>query len=176
MRFVDDEAPASLRPLLLRQLLRQQGGSSSSSGAVGGGACRSFVPAWLEWRAWTRGCDMALPLTLPDEASQTVAVDSWTSCEEAAALAVSSLGVASRGWTLVLDDGQQLTDSCGLDYVMDLIAEKELCPAFPAPRSDLLRSGAKFARTTLPEAPPDCGSSWGSASAVSSPAPRSASI
>ncbi|XP_037727634.1 unconventional myosin-XV isoform X1 [Drosophila subpulchrella] len=152
MRFVDDEAPASLRPLLLRQLLRQQGGGSSSSGAVGGGACRSFVPAWLEWRAWTRGCDMALPLTLPDEASQTVAVDSWTSCEEAAALAVSSLGVASRGWTLVLDDGQQLTDSCGLDYVMDLIAEKELCPAFPAPRSDLLRSGAKFARTTLPEA------------------------
>ncbi|KAH8240493.1 hypothetical protein KR038_007643 [Drosophila bunnanda] len=149
MRFVDDEAPASLRPLLLRQLLRQQGGGSGGSSP--GGASRSFVPAWLEWRAWTRGCDMALPLTLPDEASQTVAVDSWTSCEEAAALAVSSLGVASRGWTLVLDDGQQLTDSCGLDYVMDLIAEKELCPAFPAPRSDLLRSGAKFARTTLPE-------------------------
>lgn len=149
MRFVDDEAPASLRPLLLRQLLRQQGGGSGTSSP--GGASRSFVPAWLEWRAWTRGCDMALPLTLPDEASQTVAVDSWTSCEEAAALAVSSLGVASRGWTLVLDDGQQLTDSCGLDYVMDLIAEKELCPAFPAPRSDLLRSGAKFARTTLPE-------------------------
>ncbi|XP_052850259.1 LOW QUALITY PROTEIN: unconventional myosin-XV [Drosophila gunungcola] len=148
MRFVDDEAPASLRPLLLRQLLRQQGGAAVG----GGGASRSFVPAWLEWRAWTRGCDMALPLTLPDEASQTVAVDSWTSCEEAAALAVASLGVASRGWTLVLDDGQQLTDSCGLDYVMDLIAEKELCPAFPAPRSDLLRSGAKFARTALPEA------------------------
>ncbi|XP_017002294.2 unconventional myosin-XV isoform X1 [Drosophila takahashii] len=155
MRFVDDEAPGNLRPLLLRQLLRQQGNSSSSSSSTSlssVGACRSFVPAWLEWRAWTRGCDMALPLTLPDEASQTVAVDSWTSCEEAAALAVSSLGVASRGWTLVLDDGQQLTDSCGLDYVMDLIAEKELCPAFPAPRSDLLRSGAKFARTTLPEA------------------------
>ncbi|XP_017109787.2 unconventional myosin-XV isoform X3 [Drosophila bipectinata] len=149
MRFVDDEAPPNLRPLLLRQLLRQSG---SGSQAAGGGAGRSFVPAWLEWRAWTRGCDMALPLTLPDEASQTVAVDSWTSCEEAAALAVSSLGVSSRGWTLVLDDGQQLTDSCGLDYVMDLIAEKELCPAFPAPRSDLLRSGAKFARTPLPEA------------------------
>ncbi|KAH8284420.1 hypothetical protein KR018_005978 [Drosophila ironensis] len=148
MRFVDDEAPPNLRPLLLRQLLR---GSGSGSG-VSGGACRSFVPAWLEWRSWIRGCDMALPLTLPDEATQTVAVDSWTSCEEAAALAVSSLGVSSRGWTLVLDDGQQLTDSCGLDYVMDLIAEKELCPAFPAPRSDLLRSGAKFARTPLPEA------------------------
>ncbi|KMZ09170.1 uncharacterized protein Dsimw501_GD16995 [Drosophila simulans] len=154
MRFVDDEAPESLRPLLLRQLLRQQGGGTTPQwlARVTAGACRSFVPAWLEWRAWTRGCDMALPLTLPDEASQTVAVDSWTSCEEAAALAVSSLGVASRGWTLVLDDGQQLTDSCGLDYVMDLIAEKELCPAFPAPRSDLLRSGAKFARTTLPDA------------------------
>ncbi|XP_060661675.1 LOW QUALITY PROTEIN: unconventional myosin-XV [Drosophila nasuta] len=146
LKFVTDEAPAPpTRQLLQRQLLRQQ---SSSGGAA---ACRSFVPAWLEWRAWARGCDMALPLTLPDEASQTVAVDSWTSCEEAAALAVSTLGVASRGWTLVLDDGQQLTDSCGLDYVMDLIAEKELCPAFPAPRSDLLRSGAKFTRTTLPE-------------------------
>ncbi|XP_034671932.1 unconventional myosin-XV isoform X2 [Drosophila subobscura] len=146
MKFVDDEAPAPMRNLLLHQLLRQQ---SSGSGGV---ACRSFVPAWLEWRSWARSCDMALPLTLPDDASQTVAIDSWTSCEEAAALAVSTLGVASRGWTIVLDDGQQLTDSCGLDYVMDLIAEKELCPAFPAPRSDLLRSGAKFTRTSLPEA------------------------
>ncbi|BFF99983.1 unconventional myosin-XV [Drosophila madeirensis] len=146
MKFVDDEAPAPMRNLLLHQLLRQQ---SSGSGGV---ACRSFVPAWLEWRSWARSCDMALPLTLPDDASQTVAIDSWTSCEEAAALAVSTLGVASRGWTVVLDDGQQLTDSCGLDYVMDLIAEKELCPAFPAPRSDLLRSGAKFTRTSLPEA------------------------
>lgn len=159
LKFVMDEAPAPpTRQLLQRQLLRQQ--SNSSTGGAGGGgggtsnaaACRSFVPSWLEWRAWARGCDMALPLTLPDEASQTVAVDSWTSCEEAAALAVSQLGVASRGWTLVLDDGQQLTDSCGLDYVMDLISEKELCPAFPAPRSDLLRSGAKFTRTTLPDA------------------------
>ncbi|EDV95387.1 GH17916 [Drosophila grimshawi] len=140
LKFVSDEAPPSpTRQLLQRQLLRQQ---TNSPGGNGAGACRSFVPAWIEWRAWSRGCDMALPLTLPDEASQTVAVDSWTSCEEAAALAVSTLGVASRGWTLVLDDGQQLTDSCGLDYVMDLIAEKELCPAFPAPRSDLLRSGA----------------------------------
>ncbi|XP_032597162.1 unconventional myosin-XV isoform X2 [Drosophila grimshawi] len=150
LKFVSDEAPPSpTRQLLQRQLLRQQ---TNSPGGNGAGACRSFVPAWIEWRAWSRGCDMALPLTLPDEASQTVAVDSWTSCEEAAALAVSTLGVASRGWTLVLDDGQQLTDSCGLDYVMDLIAEKELCPAFPAPRSDLLRSGAKFTRTNLPEA------------------------
>uniref|UniRef100_A0A8W7PP28 Myosin motor domain-containing protein n=1 Tax=Anopheles coluzzii TaxID=1518534 RepID=A0A8W7PP28_ANOCL len=105
--------------------------------------CRLFPPAWLEWRASSRLADTALGLNLPDNSVQTVAVDSWTTCEEAAALAISSFGIPNLGWTVVIDESDQMTDSCGLDFVLDLVAEKELPPAFPAVRSDILRCGRK---------------------------------
>lgn len=66
-----------------------------------------------------------------------------SACEEAAALALSSVAVPTQGWTVVLDDSGLLSDSNGLDFVLDLISEKELCPAFPTIRSDLLRCGRK---------------------------------
>ena len=34
-------------------------------------------------------------------------------------------------------------ESCGLDYVLDLVGEIELCPAFPALRNDTLRFGKR---------------------------------
>lgn len=67
----------------------------------------------------------------------------FVACEEAAALALSSVAVPTQGWTVVLDDSGLFSDSNGLDFVLDLISEKELCPAFPTVRSDLLRCGRK---------------------------------
>ncbi|XP_061392176.1 LOW QUALITY PROTEIN: unconventional myosin-XV [Musca vetustissima] len=149
MKFIVDQAPDSMRDMLLKKILRNGVGSNHAN------SCRNFTPSWVEWRAISRMSDIAVSLTLPDENSQTVAIDSWTTCEEAASLAVSTLGISNRGWTVVFDDGKLLTDSCGLDYVLDLIAEKELCPAFPALRSDLMTTGAKFHRTILSGEPGD---------------------
>lgn len=93
----------------------------------------------MEWRA-AKQSDVALGLTLPDGSLQTVAIDSWTTCEEAANMSLAVLGLQAQGWTVVLDDNDTITDTCGLDYILDLVGEKELCPAFPSPKNDLLRT------------------------------------
>ncbi|XP_067635341.1 unconventional myosin-XV [Eurosta solidaginis] len=147
MKFIMDNAPPSMRELLLKKILRHSSNTQANT-------CRSFVPSWVEWRAISKISDIAVSLTMPDDVSQTVAIDSWTTCEEAASLAISTLGISNRGWTIVLDDGKQVTDSCGLDYVLDLISQKELCPAFPALRSDLMKTGAKFIRANMPDMEP----------------------
>ncbi|XP_014089710.3 unconventional myosin-XV [Bactrocera oleae] len=144
MKFIMDNAPSSMKELLLKKILRNSNNTQANT-------CRNFVPSWVEWRAISKMSDIAVSLTMPDATSQTVAIDSWTTCEEAASLAISTLGISNRGWTVILDDGKLITDSCGLDYVLDLISEKELCPAFPAVRSDLFKTGAKFVRTNMPE-------------------------
>lgn len=145
IKFVADNAPMSIRESLLRKLLRNSGSQLITS--------RLYPPTWLEWRANARNSDIALSLTLPDEATQTVAIDSWTTCEEAAALALSSMAVPPQGWTVVLDDSGLLSDSNGLDFVLDLISEKELCPAFPTVRSDLLRCGRKSSKIAVAQEP-----------------------
>lgn len=147
LKFISDNAPDSMRDLLLKKLLRHGSQSQTLSSRI-------YPPSWLEWRASSKLSDIALGLTLPDGIVQTVAVDSWTTCEEAAALAISTLGINNSGWTVVLDDSNSTTDSCGLDYVLDLVAEKELCPAFPAVRSDLLRAGRKSSSLTLNDTEP----------------------
>ncbi|KAL9872077.1 unconventional myosin-XV [Glossina fuscipes] len=144
IKFIVDNAPDSIRDIMLKKILRNTGSTNTQ-------ACRNFPPSWVEWRAVTRLSDIAVALTLPDDVIQTVAIDSWTTCEEAASLAISTLGISNRGWTVVFDDGKLISDSCGLDYVLDLISEKELCPAFPALRSDLMTTGAKFNRFIMPE-------------------------
>lgn len=128
MKFIKDYAPPMQKELLLKKLLRNQNQ-----------AIRQYPPTYLEWRA-AKQSDVALGLTLPDGTLQTVAIDSWTTCEEAASLSLAMLsGTQAQGWTVVLDDAEGITDTCGQDYVLDLIGEKELCPAFPAMKNDMLR-------------------------------------
>uniref|UniRef100_A0A182SEN8 Myosin motor domain-containing protein n=1 Tax=Anopheles maculatus TaxID=74869 RepID=A0A182SEN8_9DIPT len=146
IKFIVDNAPPNTKEQILKKLLRNANAGQTNP-------CRLFPPSWLEWRASSRLADTALGLNLPDNSVQTVAVDSWTTCEEAAALAISSFGIPNLGWTVVIDESDQMTDSCGLDFVLDLVAEKELPPAFPAVRSDILRCGRK----QLPNAAPSSG-------------------
>lgn len=147
MKFTTDNAPVPVKEIILKKLLRNSNGNTQIPPS------RIFPPSWLEWRASSRLSDIAIGLTLPDDVQQTVAIDSWTTCEEAAALAISSLNFPNQGWTVVLDDAGLLTDSCGLDLVLDLIAEKELCPAFPAVKNDLLRCGRKNSRIVVSAEP-----------------------
>ncbi|XP_058458630.1 unconventional myosin-XV isoform X2 [Malaya genurostris] len=142
IKFIVDNAPQNTKEQLLKKLLR-------NDTSVQANPCRLFPPSWLEWRSASRLADTALGLILPDGTMQTVAVDSWTTCEEAAALSISSLGIPNLGWTVVIDDRGLVTDSCGLDFVFDLVSEKELCPAFPAARSDLLRCGDRNTQSSM---------------------------
>ncbi|XP_017773416.1 PREDICTED: unconventional myosin-XV [Nicrophorus vespilloides] len=134
LRYVTDHATPTHKEVLQKKLLR---------GIQKAPHSRTLPPSLLEWRSGKQKSNMALPLTLPDGNVATVSSDSWTTCEEAALLAVSSMGVSSDGWSVVLDDAGALTDCSGLDYIFDLVSELELCPAFPATRSQLLKTGVK---------------------------------
>lgn len=81
-------------------------------------------------------------LVFPDNSLQTVAIDQWTTCEEAAGLSLAMVtnGFQTQGWTVVMEDDGIVSDTCGLDYVLDLVGEKELLPAFPAIKNDLFKT------------------------------------
>lgn len=134
LKFIGDHSQTGQKSLLQRKLVRAMHKAPRA---------RSLPPSLLEWRSARHHADMALPLILPDGQQMTVAVDSWSTCEELAASAIASLGMNSDGWSCVLDDSGSLLDTNGYDYVFDLISELELCPAFPAERSDLLKVGKK---------------------------------
>ncbi|KAK2585066.1 hypothetical protein KPH14_008582 [Odynerus spinipes] len=98
---------------------------------------RNYPPCVLEWRANRNRVNMALNVGFYDGETTTCAVDSWTTCEELANLAVQNHGVDNTGWTITLWnqlDGLDaiVTETNGCDYVLDLISEMELAPAFPA--------------------------------------------
>lgn len=124
MRFVKHNAPEEQNEIILKKLLR---GNNQVS--------RNYPPTYLEWRA-SKQSDIALRLALPDGSLKTIAIDSWTTCEEAAALSLSMIpGLQTKGWTVVLDgnENEPMNDSLsGLDYVLDLIGEKEMSPSFPS--------------------------------------------
>lgn len=138
MKFIKDNAPSTQKEILLKKMLRNNHQS-----------VRLYPPTYLEWRA-AKQSDIALGLTLPNGTVQTVAIDSWTTCEEAASLSLHSLsGFQARGWTVILDDAESITDTCGSDFILDLIGEKELCPAFPSVKNDLLRTKYKSNQASL---------------------------
>ncbi|XP_076234476.1 unconventional myosin 10A [Calliopsis andreniformis] len=98
---------------------------------------RNYPPCVLEWRANRNRVNMALSVGFYDGETVTCTVDSWTTCEELANLAVHNHGVDNSGWTISLWnqlDGLDaiVTETNGFDYVLDLISEMELAPAFPA--------------------------------------------
>ncbi|XP_074098878.1 unconventional myosin 10A [Cotesia typhae] len=94
---------------------------------------RSYPPCVLEWRANRNRVNMALNVRFYDGETTTCAVDSWTTCEELANLAIQNHGVDNSGWTVSLwNYDTMVTETNGFDYVLDLISEMELAPAFPA--------------------------------------------
>ncbi|XP_025836405.1 unconventional myosin-XV [Agrilus planipennis] len=139
LKYITDYATPSYREILQRKL--QKGLHKSPHSRV-------YPPNFLEWRSTRQHTNMALALTLPDGTVNTVSVDSWTTCEEAASLAINVLGIPPDGWSVSLDDAGIVNDGNGLDYILDFISEMELCPAFPATKSNLLKSGVRRSSPT----------------------------
>ncbi|XP_044253727.1 unconventional myosin-XV [Tribolium madens] len=136
LKFITDHASSNYKELLQRKLTRSLQKAPHA---------RSLPPTLLEWRSIRQRTNTALPLTLPDNNVASVNVDSWTTCEEAASVAINSLGLTAEGWSVVMDDAGIVSEGSGLDYIMDLVSELELCPAFPISKSSLLKIGTRRA-------------------------------
>ncbi|KAB0792987.1 hypothetical protein PPYR_12607 [Photinus pyralis] len=134
LKYITDSAPPRYKESLQRMVLR---------GLQKVPYSRSLPPSLLEWRSTRQKTNMAFPLLFSDSTSSTINVDSWTTCEEAAGIALNTLGLPMNGWTVVIDDAGVTTDSNGLDYVFDLVSELEMCPSFPIHRSQLLKVGVR---------------------------------
>ncbi|KRT81983.1 Myosin head, partial [Oryctes borbonicus] len=85
LKYVTDHSPTVYKEMLQRKLLR---------GVQKAPHSRALPPSLLEWRATRQKSNMALPLTMADGNVSTVSVDSWTTCEEAASIAVSSFEIS----------------------------------------------------------------------------------
>ncbi|CAG2054867.1 unnamed protein product, partial [Timema podura] len=144
LKFVSDHGYNGYKALCQRKLLQ--------SARVESNLARNYPPCLLEWRANRKRVNMALNVQCADGETLTTAVDSWTTSEELASHVVRERGITEcSGWTVSLADESSSTDnlsilvkeSCGLDYVLDLVAEMELAPAFPVCKNSFLVSGGR---------------------------------
>ncbi|XP_064478725.1 unconventional myosin-XV-like isoform X2 [Ornithodoros turicata] len=133
LKYVSDHGQEGYAAYCQQQLLRQNG--------LGPEDARTYPPCLLEWKANTRKMQMALEAQFPDEREGLGAVDSWTTGEEFAAELLHARGVDDAyGWTTELLDEGATYSLNGTDYVLDLIAETEVPPAFPVCKSYFLVS------------------------------------
>ncbi|XP_059051494.1 unconventional myosin-XV [Achroia grisella] len=156
VRLISERAPPRWRAALSRLVCG--GGAGAARAAGGAAAARRAPPTLLEWRAARNDARPALPLTLPDESVHHVCVESWTTCERAAAAALAAAGVARRatGWTLSMDHNGHLTEWAGCEYALDAVGEIEAWAAMPSARGEPLRAAAS---RLAPPAPPPRASS-----------------
>ncbi|KAL4710295.1 hypothetical protein ACJJTC_011549, partial [Scirpophaga incertulas] len=153
VRLISERAPALQRTHLLRQICGVGAGAARASAVA-----RRCAPTALEWRAERTDAKPALPLRLYDDSVHHVHVDSWTTCERAAAAALAAAGVANHatGWTLTMEHNGQFTVSMfcqsgrGCEYALDAVGEVETWAALPGARQEPLRPAAR----SEPPAPP----------------------
>ncbi|GIX67569.1 hypothetical protein CEXT_247881 [Caerostris extrusa] len=91
---------------------------------------------------------MALEARFADGGTMYGPVESLTTGEEFAASLLKARGIEDcYGWTVDLDDDGDLYELNGYDYVLDLVAETEVPPAFPVCKSFFLVSANKNKKT-----------------------------
>ncbi|GBM19276.1 Unconventional myosin-XV [Araneus ventricosus] len=140
LKYVSDHAYDGYKAHCQRKLL--QGQKLDPEGR------RTYPPSLLEWKSNTRRTNMALEAKFADGGSMYGPVESLTTGEEFAASLLKARGIDDcYGWTVDLDDDGDLYELNGYDYVLDLIAETEVPPAFPVCKSFFLVSANKNKKT-----------------------------
>jgi myosin-15 len=144
LKYVSDNAVDGYKYVCQSKLLRagQLAERSQHAGhhAAATSVARQFPPTVLEWRANKKRVNMALEVACHDGETSHVPVESMTTAEAFAARVLRSRvggGLAPEechGWTVAMEDGtaDELVELNGDDFVLDLIGELELPPAFPA--------------------------------------------
>ena len=102
---------------------------------------RHFPPTVLEWRANKKRVNMALEVNCYDGETNHVPIESLSSAQSFAARVLKDRGIKEcHGWTVALEDGEELVELNGDDFVLDAIGELELPPAFPGNTNPFLVS------------------------------------
>ncbi|KAG1658544.1 putative ATP-dependent RNA helicase DDX5 [Nymphon striatum] len=136
LKYVSDHAYNGYKAYCQNQLLQSSRIEPQHS--------RTYPPTQLEWKANKKRANMALEAKFPDGESMYGSVDSWTSGHSFAAKLVKSRGIEEcSGWTVSLQDETADYELNGNDYVLDLISEMEIPPAFPHCQSHFLVSHDK---------------------------------
>merc|ERR1712106_473485 len=102
---------------------------------------RHFPPTVLEWRANKKRVNMALEVNCYDGETNHVPIESLSTAQSFAARVLKDRGIKEcHGWTVALEDGEELVELNGDDFVLDAIGELELPPAFPGNTNPFLVS------------------------------------
>ncbi|CAH2231979.1 jg4040 [Pararge aegeria aegeria] len=149
VRLVSERTSGAERARLLRLLCGAEAAAARVSAVP-----RRAPPTILEWKAAMENARPTLPLRLYDDTVHTVCVESWTTCERAAASALAAAGVSrnASGWSLTLEHNGQLTEWAGCEYALDAVGEVETWSALANARSEPLR--ASTSRLAPPAPPP----------------------
>ncbi|CAG4937205.1 unnamed protein product [Parnassius apollo] len=148
VRLISESTTGRARARLLRLAC-----GGEAAGARAAGAHRRTPPTALEWRAGD-AARPALNLPLYDDTVTHVCVDSWTTCERAAAAALAAAGHPRglTGWSLTMEHNGQLTEWAGCEYALDAVGEVETFSALISGRNEPLR--ASTSRLAPPAPPP----------------------
>ncbi|CAB3362581.1 Hypothetical predicted protein [Cloeon dipterum] len=143
LKYVSDSAYNGYKAACQRKLLQSARAECQLA--------RAYPPCLLEWRANRKRVNMSLECQFPDGEVRSTPVESWTTGEELAGLVIRDRGIAEcHGWTVSChseDDNEgEVREMCGFDYVLDLVSEMELAPAFPVVKNYFLVSGKKGKR------------------------------
>ena len=119
---------------------------------------RAYPPTVMEWKANRKCVNMALEARYPDDESRHAGVDSWSTAESVASLLVRARGLEATeadGWTVSMSQGDDLFDLNGHDFVLDVISELEMPPAFPVEKGGLFLTSRSTgrSRSTGPQDP-----------------------
>merc|ERR1719410_166570 len=133
LKYVSDHAYNGFKSVCQSKLLK--------SGRMDPHQSRQFPPTVLEWRANKKRVNMALEVTCHDGETNHVPIDSLSTAHSFAARVLKDRGIKEyTGWSVALEDGTELVELNGDDFVLDAVGELELPPAFPANSSQFLVS------------------------------------
>merc|ERR1719410_2718828 len=133
LKYVSDHAYNGFKSVCQSKLLK--------SGRMDPHQSRQFPPTVLEWRANKKRVNMALEVTCHDGETNHVPIDSLSTAHSFAARVLKDRGIKEyTGWSVALEDGTELVELNGDDFVLDAVGELELPSAFPANSSQFLVS------------------------------------
>ncbi|CAG0891503.1 unnamed protein product [Darwinula stevensoni] len=136
LKYVSDHAYNGYKVLCQKKLLQ--------SARLEAQLARTYPPCLLEWRANRKKANMALEAVFSDGETWYGPVDSWTTGEEFAGTLVRQKGLKEPfGWSVSIMDAHNIYELNGCDYVLDLISEMEIPPAFPVCKGFYLLSSSR---------------------------------
>ena len=115
LKYLSDNATNDYRGLLQQKLLNSDNQSA-----------RKHPPTYLEWIANARKANMAFNITYPNNERKFCEVNSWSTGETISNDLLTCKGVNdSFGWTIDLEQEDQLDELNGEEYLFDLVNEIE---------------------------------------------------